>query len=130
MSAPIRTCVGCRTRRPQSELLRVKRQGHGAIAPALPASRGSAGRSAYLCPSRICLDQAIRRGGIQRAFARVGRVTVDGGALWSALRQSIGEQRALYERSSRDPRQHPRFRQLLAFENAFETATLASGREA
>lgn len=127
MTAPIRTCVGCRTRRAQDHLLRVMRQGHGAIAP---APRGGLGRSAYLCPSRACLDQAIRRGGIQRAFARVGRVTVDGGALWSALQQSIGEQRALYERSSRDPRQNPRFRQLLAFESAFETATLASGREA
>lgn len=127
MSAPIRTCVGCRTRRAQEDLLRVTRLGHGAVAP---APRGAVGRSAYLCPTRGCLDLAVKRGGLHRAFAKVGRVSVDGPALWSALQESIRAQRALYERSSRDPRRHPRYRHLVAFDIAFETATLASGREA
>jgi hypothetical protein len=87
----MRTCVGCRQIRPQGELLRT-RVAAGRVAPAL---REVAGRSAYLCPSRRCLDEAARRGGFARAFrpGRAGeavpkserRVAVDADALWAAL---------------------------------------------
>lgn len=68
VGAPERSCVGCRRRRGQAELVRFKVEG-GLVKPALP---GTPGRSAYLCPETNCLAAAERR----RAFARAFRAPV------------------------------------------------------
>ncbi len=54
----MRTCLGCRTARPQDELLRlagtpegVRFDPHGRLP----------GRGAYLCPDPNCIDAATRR---------------------------------------------------------------------
>lgn len=76
---PQRTCVGCRRRRAQGELVRCT------LGPAGPVvSRTAPGRGAWLCSS-ACLDTAIRR----RAFDRAWRqpVTPD---LLDALRNALG----------------------------------------
>jgi predicted RNA-binding protein YlxR (DUF448 family) len=127
MSDAIRTCVGCRRSQPQGALLRVRRVSDGAVVTATRRGSGAAarGRSAYICPLRPCLEQAVRRGGFARAFARAGRVHPDGEALWVALAKHVHEERELLERSSRTPAAFPRFHQLLAFETA-----MASGRGA
>jgi uncharacterized protein len=65
VSAPERTCIGCRRKRGQAELVRITNEA-GRIVPALP---GASGRSAYLCPEQTCLEAAERR----RAFARAFR---------------------------------------------------------
>lgn len=65
MHVPTRTCVGCRTRRPQPELLRLTRRSDGAV---VRSGRRVRGRSAYLCPVEECLDRAIKRRGFSRAF--------------------------------------------------------------
>ena len=128
LTVPMRTCVGCRRKAPQRGLLRLRRLPHGSVAPA--ARRGdraaALGRSAYLCPARACYEQATRRGGLQRAFARAGRVHLDGDGLWGALVDHIQGERACLVRTCREPTSHPRFHQLLAL----ETAMLASGRGA
>lgn len=80
MHEPERTCVGCRTRRPQSELLRLRRRADGQL---VPARRVDAGRSAYLCPTRGCYDRAVSRHGFARSFR--GRISYDAGSLWGAL---------------------------------------------
>lgn len=64
-ASPERTCVGCRTRRPQGELVRLVAAG-GRVVPAQP---GAPGRGAYVCPRQECVEAADRR----RAFARAFR---------------------------------------------------------
>jgi uncharacterized protein len=74
MSArPVRTCVGCRERTAKQDLLRVVAQdlGHGLEVVPDPAGRAD-GRGAYLHPTTVCLDQAVRR----RVFTRALRAPV------------------------------------------------------
>jgi predicted RNA-binding protein YlxR (DUF448 family) len=66
VAGPERTCVGCRTRRPQHDLIRFTERG-GRVTLARP---GATGRSAYLCPARECLGEALRRRAFARAFRR------------------------------------------------------------
>jgi predicted RNA-binding protein YlxR (DUF448 family) len=79
MTAPMRTCVGCRKRGPRSDLLRVVLD-RAAGAPALaadPAAR-MPGRGAWLHPEPRCLDIALRRGAFARALRVTGPVLTDG----------------------------------------------------
>ena len=74
-SVPRRTCVGCRTTRPQRELVRC------VLGPDGPAvSRTAPGRGAWVC-SEDCLITAGRR----KAFDRAWRSTVSTEAV-AALR--------------------------------------------
>ncbi|MGH7692285.1 MAG: YlxR family protein [Candidatus Dormibacteria bacterium] len=70
--APLRTCVGCRSKRPQPELLRLhwQRQRVEVDAP----GRRSGGRGAYLCANMTCWERA-RKG---RTLARALRVAGEG----------------------------------------------------
>jgi hypothetical protein len=64
VAVPERTCVGCRTRRPQATLVRVVlRQG-----TVVPAGRGAPGRGAYVCADEKCLAAAQKRRAFGRAF--------------------------------------------------------------
>ena len=65
--APVRSCVGCRVKRPQTQLVRcaIGADGRAVI------SRTAAGRGAWLCSDRTdCLQQAIKRRGFERAWKR------------------------------------------------------------
>lgn len=66
-STPIRTCVACRTRRPQGELVRLAATADGVR---LDPARRLPGRGAYLCPDPGCVDAAGRRqaAGLHRAL--------------------------------------------------------------
>ncbi len=104
MHVPMRTCVGCRHVRPQAELLRTRFQS-GTPVPALRLSAAAlgvpertTGRSAYLCPSRPCLVQAVRRGSFARTF-QAGPVTADVDTLWAALSESVNRESDLMRRS-------------------------------
>jgi predicted RNA-binding protein YlxR (DUF448 family) len=68
---PRRTCVGCRTVRAQGGLVRIALDERGGLAV---NPRRVTGRSAYLCPSPACLEQALRRNALSRAL----RVQVPG----------------------------------------------------
>jgi uncharacterized protein len=71
MATPERTCIGCRRRRDQAELVRL-----AAVAGRVVAARpGATGRSAYLCPEASCLEAAEKRRAFARAFR--GPVTLD-----------------------------------------------------
>ena len=63
---PMRTCVACRTKRPQSELVRIVRGGDGE--PVVDLVGGSPGRGAYLCDADACRELAERRRIIRRAL--------------------------------------------------------------
>ncbi|MBL9104323.1 MAG: YlxR family protein [Myxococcales bacterium] len=78
----MRTCVGCRTVKPQAELLRTRCPG-GRVTP---AGKTPAGRSAYVCPLRACIELAVRKGGFRRSFRNNAIADTDG--LWAALADS------------------------------------------
>ncbi|MHB1930939.1 MAG: YlxR family protein [Acidimicrobiales bacterium] len=74
----MRTCVGCRRRRPAGELVRVARRSDGRLV----FDRTAPGRGAWVCaggpggrPAADCIEAAVRRGGFARAF----RAAVPGG---------------------------------------------------
>jgi predicted RNA-binding protein YlxR (DUF448 family) len=76
LSEPVRTCVACRTRRPQRALVRLRRRTDGVVVPSV--GRRTRGRSAYLCPARECFDKAVRRRALERALGG-GPGEADGG---------------------------------------------------
>jgi len=71
-AGPVRTCIGCRTRAPKNELLRVVAGSDAHGRPAVvPDPDGTApGRGAHLHPTTECYDRAVRR----RAFTRALRL--------------------------------------------------------
>jgi hypothetical protein len=66
-NTPIRTCIGCRQRRPQAELLRCVLDADGVV----HLDRHAPGRGAWLCGPG-CIEPARRR----RAFDRAWRTKV------------------------------------------------------
>ncbi|MGK5631350.1 YlxR family protein [Streptomyces sp. URMC 123] len=68
-ACPERTCVGCRERAAKGDLLRVAVIEDRCV----PDRRGTLpGRGAYLHPDPVCLDLAVRRRALPRAFRRQG----------------------------------------------------------
>ena len=68
-AGPLRTCVGCRTKRPQHELIRIARDSDGAVSIGVQG----AGRGAYVCRSRSCIEKACANDRLRRAL-RGGRL--------------------------------------------------------
>ena len=66
---PLRTCVGCRTVVPKPELVRVVRRPDGMVRVDLTGKLS--GRGAYLCKSRPCLQEALKRKSLERALETV-----------------------------------------------------------
>lgn len=89
MAGPIRTCLGCRRRRPRRALVRlVVDDGVVTIDP----RRDRPGRGAWLCPDDDCAQRALRDGGrrLRRALRADGAtVTLDP----SALRATVADSR-------------------------------------
>ena len=64
-AAPVRTCVGCRRRAAQADLLRV------ALVDGRPVAdprRRMPGRGGYVHPTTACVRAASTQGGFARAF--------------------------------------------------------------
>ncbi len=68
-AGPVRTCVGCRSRAPAGELLRVVAR-DGAVLP--DQARRQPGRGAHLHPTVACLELAERRRAFPRALRQPG----------------------------------------------------------
>jgi len=98
----LRTCVGCRRKRRQADLLRFQRRRDGEV---IPAIRPGAGRSAYLCPSRTCYDLAVRRKGLARSLSGPAGLTVrvDSNILWSAVGRSLEREVELLQHTAIAP---------------------------
>ncbi|MFE9428875.1 YlxR family protein [Kitasatospora sp. NPDC006697] len=73
-ACPERTCVGCRKRAAKHELLRVTAV-EGVCVP--DPSAMLPGRGAYLHPEQSCLDLAVRRRALPRAFRVQGALDTD-----------------------------------------------------
>lgn len=63
---PLRTCLGCQTVRPKKEMIRLVRTADGLIE--LDSTGKKAGRGAYVCPSRSCLEQTISKKRLNKAL--------------------------------------------------------------
>ncbi len=63
-AGPLRTCVGCRTKRPQQELIRIGRSSDGAVS----IGAAALGRGAYLCRKRDCIGAAFEHDRLRRAL--------------------------------------------------------------
>lgn len=62
---PVRTCIGCRSRAPRSQLIRLVIH---ASALRIDETKSAAGRGAWIHPDRSCVEQAERRGAWQRVL--------------------------------------------------------------
>lgn len=72
---PIRTCLGCRRRRPKSDLVRLVRRADGAVVP--DAGIGLPGRGAYVCAEIRCVERALKTGKLTHALRGVCRLSED-----------------------------------------------------
>jgi predicted RNA-binding protein YlxR (DUF448 family) len=70
---PVRTCLGCRRRRPKRELVRLVRAGDGRVS----ADARGAGRGAYVCRDTECLERALKPGRLAHAFRRPSAVRTE-----------------------------------------------------
>ena len=62
---PMRMCVGCRSRKPKKELLRVVRSADGNVK--LDFTSKASGRGAYLCSDNIdCLKKSMKSKALDR----------------------------------------------------------------
>ena len=90
-TAPMRTCVGCKRRRPRPELVRLVAAASGAVILDVPAR--APGRGAYLCrdSGMACLRVAQRRRSLSRSL-RVGENVIDPEALGHQLSELAEEE--------------------------------------
>jgi uncharacterized protein len=63
---PTRTCLGCRQRRPQGDLVRLVRGEDGVVA--VDVGGKGAGRGAYVCAEPECTGRALKAGRLAHAF--------------------------------------------------------------
>jgi predicted RNA-binding protein YlxR (DUF448 family) len=62
---PVRTCVGCGEKAGRRELVRLRIEGERVV---IDRERSGGGRGAWLHASPECLDRAVRRRALARAF--------------------------------------------------------------
>ena len=78
MTEPVRSCVGCGRKAPQSELRRFVAQ-DGRLVP----GAGEPGRGAYTCRRLACFERAVTRRAFNRALRQTVRVEPDLASLYT-----------------------------------------------
>lgn len=63
---PQRKCAGCGELKDKKDLIRVVRTPDGEFR--IDATGKAAGRGAYICRNRECLDKAVKNHGLERSF--------------------------------------------------------------
>lgn len=63
---PMRSCCGCREKKPKRELVRVVRSPQGEVS--FDVTGRKAGRGVYICPDKACLHKAIKSRALSRAL--------------------------------------------------------------
>ncbi len=66
---PLRMCVGCQEKKNKRELVRIVRTPEGDIV--LDATGKKAGRGAYICPLRECLEAAIKKKRLEKSLQQL-----------------------------------------------------------
>lgn len=62
---PERMCAVCRTKGPKDSFIKVVKTADGIM---IDKTGGINGRSMYICKSKVCIDDAIKRRAVNRAF--------------------------------------------------------------
>ena len=90
---PVRTCIGCRSKEPQSAFVRIARTSEATLAVEVSgARRRLPGRGAYVHPRTQCVERVERRGVLSRAF-RARIAAADEAAVISALHNEAEQRR-------------------------------------
>ena len=63
---PMRSCCGCREKKPKKELIRVVRSPEGEVS--MDLSSRKAGRGVYICNNPDCLAEAKKTGALSRSL--------------------------------------------------------------
>ncbi len=63
---PLRTCLGCQAVRPKREMIRIVRTPDGQVQ--LDPTGKKAGRGAYVCPTRNCFGQLVKKKRLGKAL--------------------------------------------------------------
>ena len=63
---PQRTCIGCRQVRPRAQLVRLVRRTDGVVC--VDRDGTAPGRGAYVCPQSECVEVALKRERLAKAF--------------------------------------------------------------
>ena len=82
-------------------MLRLRRRSDGVVIPDVEGRR--AGRSAWICASRSCVETAVRRRGFARALAGPGGLAVrnpEVGVLWQSLADATSVRLEVLRRTS------------------------------
>lgn len=98
----MRTCVGCRKKRPQGELLRVVLSPDG-VTPHVDYLGRLPGRGTYVCPNMKCMEQSVQRGGLRKAFRAQVQASADllMREAWNASRRQLRSLLALANRAGK-----------------------------
>jgi uncharacterized protein len=78
VSEPVRSCIGCGRKAPQSELLRFVAK-DGRVAP----GTNEPGRGAYTCRRLTCFERAVARRAFNRTLRRTVRVDPELASLYT-----------------------------------------------
>ena len=63
---PLRMCLGCRESKSKRELVRIVRTPQGEVE--LDFTGKKSGRGAYICPSAVCLQKALKGKSLARSL--------------------------------------------------------------
>lgn len=64
--APMRKCLGCNEMKPKKELIRIVRSPEGIVS--IDKKGKAQGRGCYICPSKGCLDIAVKAKRVEKAL--------------------------------------------------------------
>ena len=66
LKIPVRTCIGCKGKKPKKEMIRIIRTPDGKIE--IDKTGKKSGRGAYLCGNVKCLDAAFRENSLNKSL--------------------------------------------------------------
>ena len=63
---PLRTCIGCKCKKPKKEMIRIIKTPDGKIE--IDRTGKKSGRGAYICGNDKCLDTAFRENSLKKSL--------------------------------------------------------------
>jgi predicted RNA-binding protein YlxR (DUF448 family) len=66
LKIPLRTCIGCKCKKPKKEMIRIVRTPDGKII--IDKTGKKSGRGAYLCSDVKCLDAAFKENSLNKSL--------------------------------------------------------------
>jgi hypothetical protein len=66
LKIPVRTCIGCKCKKPKKEMIRIIRTPEGKIE--IDETGKKSGRGAYICRDVKCLDIALKENSLKKSL--------------------------------------------------------------